>query len=247
MLRLMRLARAFTLFAAGAAAAWYLDRRRPRPDMEHVAPPPPDPLPPAEPPAATRQPPEPPVEPVEVAEPLEVDEVDESPPDPPVSDSPRRGPPPVPGRRSGAARREAYPPPDPAFAAPSEQPTVEQPAVQRGAEPADVAAVVDDLIATGHREGVDQAIVDAEIVDEASAPEPPGDAQITVAVIVELGKVPGLSPDAVSVEVSDGVVWLHGEIGDPGTIGEVERRVGALEGVERLRSLLHLPGTAPPA
>ena len=53
---------------------------------------------------------------------------------------------------------------------PSEQPTLEQAAVEE-AEPVDVHAVVDDLIAPAGGE----AIVDAEVVDEPRPPEPPSD------------------------------------------------------------------------
>ena len=230
----MRLARAVTMFAAGAATAWYLDRRRPLPDVERAEAPPPWRAAPADtpPPAkAEEQPPR--------AEQEHDAAPPDPPPDPPPARFPRRGPPPVPD--VGSRRREVYSPPDEVFAAPSEQPTVEQPALQRGAEPTDVAAVVDDLIASGDPEEDEPPIVDAEVVEERVSAGPPDDPRITVGVLVELGKVPGLRPEAVAVEVTEGVVWLHGEIEDPAVIVEVERRIAALEGVERLRSVLHLP------
>jgi hypothetical protein len=58
---------------------------------------------------------------------------------------------------------------------PSEQPTLEQATLEQAAveeaEPVDVHAVVDDLIAPAGGE----AIVDAEVVDEPRPPEPPSD------------------------------------------------------------------------
>ena len=223
----MRLARAVTLFAAGAATAWYLDRRRP--DLERAVAPPPTPAPPPATPVPTE---------AQEQAPRAEQQREEPPAGPPPPPSPRRGPPPVPEGRP--RRREVFSPPDEAFAGPSEQPTIEQPALQRGTEPADVAAVVDDLIASADSQD-EPSIVDAEVVEEKVSVSRPDDPRVTVAVLVELGRVPGLRPEAVAVEVTDGVVWLHGEIEDPALIVEVERRIAALEGVQRLRSLLHLP------
>ena len=247
MFEAMGLARAVTLFAAGAATALYLNRRPPAvdgrfvpsvPDASRPAPPQEDPVgvledPPDEeaPGYAFAEEPEAPLEDVEAFpeepedEEIFVDAREELWPEPPPAPPPpspgasRRGPPPVPG---------------------VEQPTVEQPAIERGALPADVAAVVDDLIASEPPEEDMAEIVDAEVVDELEPPESPDDARIAVAVLVELGKVPGLDPNAVGVEVTDGVVRLHGEIDDPVTLAEVERRIAALDVVGPLTSLLRV-------
>lgn len=128
-----------------------------------------------------------------------------------------------------------------------EQPTREQPAVEREGEPepVDVTTVVDDLIAPGAaREG---SIVDAEVVpEEPPPPKAPGDEEIAHAVRDELSTVPGIPAGAVTVEVRERTVYLRGKIDSPATISELDRRVREIEGVDRLRNLLHLPGTPPP-
>jgi BON domain len=208
----MRLSRAIPVLVAGAAAVWFLERRRLLPGQAPPALPwPPDPVPPS-------------------AEPGPEPEAVEEPPAP----------------------VEEPPAPDPGFA-PSEQPTMEQPAVEPadafGAEDLDVTAVVEDLIApaaTG-REG---AIVDAEIVDEADEPAwegPSGDDQIAQLVREELAQLPGVPAGALSVEVVAGTAILRGEIDRPGTISELDGLVRQVDGVIEVRNLLHLPGTPPPA
>jgi len=213
----MRLARAITVVAAGAATAWFLDRRRllpgrrrqelPWPPEQVSRPPAPAPGPPE--PAAVE--PEPPaVEP----EPPAVE------PEPPAVE------------------------PEPALAdpvfSPSEQPTREQPAVERGPEPVDVTSLVDDLGAPGSA-GRESAIVDAEVVDDN-----PDDEQLAKSVRDLIAILPDVPSGAVSVEVMGGTVLLRGEIDRAGTIRELEERVRKLDAVAGVRNLLHLPGTPPP-
>ena len=211
MFRAMRLTRAITLLAAGAATAWLLDRRQMLPSRR---------------PPALEWPPEARpqtsdfrhqtsgVEPeAEVDEVEEVEEVEE-----PEIQSP-----------------------EPGFV-PSEQPTVEQPHVDPHAESADVTAVVDDLILPIG----DQAIVDAEVVEEPASPGPPSEEEIAESVRDELGRHPDISAGDVSVEARDGLLYLRGEIDSPRLIRELDERVRELAGVERVRNLLHLPGTPPP-
>jgi len=191
----MRLTRAITVVAAGAATAWFLDRRRllpgrrrqelPRPPQQASRPPAPAPGPP---------------------EPAAVE------PEPALA--------------------------DPVFS-PSEQPTREQPAVERGQEPVDVTSLVDDLGAPGSA-GREAAIVDAEVVDD-------DDEQLAKSVRDLIAILPDVPSRGVSVEVMGGTVLLHGEIDRAGTIRELEERVRKLDGVAGVRNLLHLPGTPPPS
>ena len=217
----MRLARAITVVAAGAATAWFLDRRRLLPGRRRQELPwPPEQV------SRSPAPPEPAaVEPDPVAvepEPATVE------PDP--------------------AAVEAEPPavePEPALAdpvfSPSEQPTREQPAVERGPEPVDVTSLVDDLGAPGSA-GRESAIVDAEVVDDN-----PDDEQLAKSVRDLIAILPDVPSRGVSVEVMGGTVLLHGEIDRAGTIRELEERVRKLDGVAGVRNLLHLPGTPPPS
>jgi osmotically-inducible protein OsmY len=47
----------------------------------------------------------------------------------------------------------------------------------------------------------------------------------------------------VDVNVEEGVVYLRGQLEDPTLIEDLERRVRAVQGVERVENLLHTPGT----
>ena len=139
MLPRMRFARAITVLAAGAATAWFLERRQllPRQRRPELAWPP-DPIP---------QPAEPGVEPAE-PEPADVE---------PEPDDVEPEPDDVEPEPDDVEPEPADPEPEPAdpepeepsasFVAPSEQPTREQPALEREPEPVDVTSLVDDLIA----------------------------------------------------------------------------------------------------
>ena len=88
--------------------------------------------------------------------------------------------------------------------------------------------------------------MDAEVVVDEE-PEPTADDRVAQSVRDELARTPGIPAGAVSVEVSEGTVYLRGKIDRPGTISELDGRIRDLDGVIRLRNLLHLPGTPPPA
>ena len=197
----MRLSRAITVVALGAATAWFLDRRRLLPGRR---------------PQELPWPPE------------EAPRADASEPGPPKPGPPEPAPP------------EPEPAPaDPVFS-PSEQPTREQPAVERGSEPVDVASLVDDLSAPGPG-GPEGAIVDAEVVEDPSEDE-----RLAQSVRDLIAMLPDVALEAISVEARDGIVLLRGEIDRAGTIRELEERVRKLDGVADVRNLLHLPGTPPP-
>jgi osmotically-inducible protein OsmY len=51
---------------------------------------------------------------------------------------------------------------------------------------------------------------------------------------------------AVDVNVENGVVFLRGQVEQPDVIEELEERVRAVEGVDEVENLLHLPGTEAP-
>jgi len=50
----------------------------------------------------------------------------------------------------------------------------------------------------------------------------------------------------VSVNVEEGVVYLRGQLEDTSLIQDLERRVRAVQGVDRVDNLLHTPGTEAP-
>jgi BON domain-containing protein len=50
----------------------------------------------------------------------------------------------------------------------------------------------------------------------------------------------------VNVNVERGVVFLRGQVDTPELIEELEERVRAVQGVDEVESLLHLPGTEAP-
>jgi translation elongation factor EF-Tu-like GTPase len=45
----------------------------------------------------------------------------------------------------------------------------------------------------------------------------------------------------VNVNVENGVVYLRGEVQEPGIVDELEKRVRSVQGVERVENLLHTP------
>jgi len=50
----------------------------------------------------------------------------------------------------------------------------------------------------------------------------------------------------VNVNVEHGVVYLRGQVDEPSIIEDLEARVRAVQGVERVENLLHVPGTEAP-
>jgi translation elongation factor EF-Tu-like GTPase len=46
----------------------------------------------------------------------------------------------------------------------------------------------------------------------------------------------------VNVNVENGVVYLRGEVQEPGIVDALEKRVRSVQGVERVENLLHTPG-----
>lgn len=52
--------------------------------------------------------------------------------------------------------------------------------------------------------------------------------------------------DAIDVNVENGVVYLRGEVERPELIEELEQRVLAVQGVDAVENLLHLPGSRAP-
>jgi osmotically-inducible protein OsmY len=51
---------------------------------------------------------------------------------------------------------------------------------------------------------------------------------------------------AINVNVENGVVYLRGQVEQPEVIEELEERVRAVQGVDDVENLLHLPGTEAP-
>ena len=81
---------------------------------------------------------------------------------------------------------------------------------------------------------------------ESADPPSPDDTELALAVRSKLTEQPGFLTGTVDLEVMAGVVILRGEARHVETIAELERRAGAVTGVQEVRNLLHLPGEEPP-
>ena len=77
--------------------------------------------------------------------------------------------------------------------------------------------------------------------------EPPDDEELTRRVREAFAAQPGLLPDGVDLEVRGGRAVLRGQVERPGTIAALERSAAEVPGIRAVDSLLHLPGTRPPA
>ena len=77
--------------------------------------------------------------------------------------------------------------------------------------------------------------------------EPLDDARLAAAVRSALAEQPGLLPGTVEIEVEHGAVRLTGKVERVEAITEIERRAGEVPGIRSVKSLVHLPGTPPPA
>jgi BON domain len=141
-----------------------------------------------------------------------------------------KGPPAVEGSAVEVTVEETVeePPPD--------APTIEQLPVEEDEGPPDVTAVVDDLLSARPAR---ETIADAEVVEDA----PPGsDRALAESVRMALAEQPGLLQGTLEIEALDGTVWLRGELHEAEDVAEVERRVAAVPGVRRVRSLLSAAG-----
>jgi hypothetical protein len=138
----------------------------------------------------------------------------------------------------------------------AEQPTDEQPTVQHTAlehapwleqesepdppaEENSVTEIVDDLLAPG--ESAD-AIQDATVVEAELEEEPPDDDALAEAARAALAGQPD-----IELEVRHGALMLSGEVERAEAITEIERIASEVPGIRSVSSLLHLPGTPPPA
>ena len=160
-------------------------------------------------------------------------------------------PPPV-ARAEPEPAREAEPESEQAT---DEQPILEEepeyeddepPLVPAAGEATSVTEIVDDLLAPGDEaDRIEDATVVEGSVEEANPP--PDDRALEDAVRAALAEQPGLLAGTVEVEVEQGAVRLSGEVERVEAITELERRAGEVPGIRAVRSLVHLPGTPPPA
>jgi BON domain len=143
------------------------------------------------------------------------------------------------GLLGGRPRPQLPWPPGPEPPAPTAAPPPEEErglgphadAVAAVSDAADVATVVEDLLtpAPGEQE-------QAPVTDE----------DLARAVRAAVTGPPAAPEGAIEVYVTEGTVWLRGQLERPETITEAERRAAAVPGVRDVRNLLHLPGTPPP-
>ena len=145
------------------------------------------------------------------------------------------------------AREESKPPEEPKpQESEVEEPEPEVPEEPQVVEASSVTDIVDDLLAPWESA---ERIEDVTLVEGSALAEEatPGDEELAAAVRRALAEQPGLLPGTVDIEVQRGVVHLSGQVERGEAITELERRSGEVPGVRSVRSLLHLPGTRPPA
>ena len=151
-----------------------------------------------------------------------------------------------------AVEPEPEPVPEPKFEFEFEpkpaQERVPEPAAEAEAEPTPeptVTDIVDDLLSPASAAG---PIQDATVVDGSAEEiaEPPDDQELTRRVNAALDAEGGL-PEGVDVVVRGGRAVLRGQVERPGTIAALERSAAGVPGILGVDSLLHLPGTRPPA
>jgi len=150
--------------------------------------------------------------------------------------------------QTSEVEREPEPEPEPELEpAADEQPTVETTALEHApwledSEPADtgsVTEIVDDLLAP---QETGNGIEDATVVEAEPEEDSPDDGALAEAARAALAGQP-----EVGVEVRQGVLTLSGEVERPEAIHEIERLAADVPGIRSVSSLLHLPGTPPPA
>lgn len=155
---------------------------------------------------------------------------------------------------------EPEPPPE---REPEEQPTVEDTALEQApwlepepdpepepdeeaevADPSSVTEIVDDLLAP---DAADDAIEDATVVEGFADEDGPDDEALAEAVRAALSDQAGEPPAGVGIDVQGGSLVLSGQVERAEAIAEIERRAESVPGIRSVSSLLHLPGTPPPA
>jgi hyperosmotically inducible protein len=77
-------------------------------------------------------------------------------------------------------------------------------------------------------------------------PKPLDDVTITRKVESEIFRGSKVAKGKISVNTADGVVWLRGEVKNPGQVKELEAKAAAVPEVKRVENLLHLPKTPAP-
>jgi hypothetical protein len=72
---------------------------------------------------------------------------------------------------------------------------------------------------------------------------PENDAVLAQKVMSELFRDPKIPKGKISIDASDGVVYLRGQADHPDEINDIGERVSRIDGVREVKNLLHLPGT----
>jgi osmotically-inducible protein OsmY len=93
-------------------------------------------------------------------------------------------------------------------------------------------------------ESVSQAVGSDE--ERAPAAERLNDPALQAKVESEIFRPEGAPKGEVSVNVEDGVVYLRGQLDDPGAIEALRDAAAKVDGVRRVESLLHGPGEPAP-
>ena len=75
---------------------------------------------------------------------------------------------------------------------------------------------------------------------------PPNDETLKAKVESEVLGQPDVPKDRISIDVSDGIVALRGEVENREIMQAVDAKVREVTGVREIQNLLHLPGEQPP-
>ncbi len=90
--------------------------------------------------------------------------------------------------------------------------------------------------------GVRQKMTHPHPVDDAT----PNDPDLVQRVETALFRDARIPKGAININAEQGKIVLRGQIGDPGMVRAIERKVGKVHGVREVENLMHLPGTPAP-
>jgi osmotically-inducible protein OsmY len=96
--------------------------------------------------------------------------------------------------------------------------------------------------ASAKAEGLTQK---AKHLQEEPKPQP-DDVTLARKVESEIFRVPDVPKGQINVNAENGKVYLRGEVGQPELIRDLEDRARAVQGVQDVENLLHLPGAKAP-
>jgi osmotically-inducible protein OsmY len=97
-----------------------------------------------------------------------------------------------------------------------------------------------------HRKNQAEGKVEAAKSTSSPAPAPANEQALAARVMSEVFRPAGMPKKSVSVNAEDGVIYLRGEVPDTITMNRVIAATEAVDGVDQVKNLLHLPGARAP-